>query len=106
MLLIWIALGLGLAAVLAAGVYAFLEGRTLYRGSKRLSAGLADELSRIERTTAEIEGHLAAAERSSRELDAALARLRRSRAQLNVLLSAFEAARDSAGGLVALVPRK
>jgi hypothetical protein len=106
MVLVWLALAVSLAAVVAAATIATLRGISFYRDAKRVGGAIADETTRIERTTAEIERHLQAAERSSADLSAATARLAVSRARLNVLLGAASEARAVAGRVTAHVPRK
>jgi hypothetical protein len=106
MTLVWLALAVSAAAVVAAVIMAFLRGRELYRESKRVGAALSTEVARIERSAAEIEGHLEAATRSGEALSASLDRLAASRARLNVLLAALDDVRASLQLVLVFVPRK
>ena len=106
MALVWLALAVSAAAVIATAVMAFLRGRELYRDATRVGGQMSVEVEHIERSTAEIEGHLEAAAKSSEALSVALARLSASRARLNVLLAALEGVRASWRLVTAFVPRK
>ena len=104
--LFWLALAVAIVPIVASSIYLTREGLEAFRGAKRLSGAVTDEVERIERTSGEIERHLTLAAESGARLDAQLAQLRRSRAQLNVLTSAIDEVRDSIGRVTAVYPRK
>jgi len=106
MVVVWIALVLSGAVVVAATIDTTSKGIRLFRASRRLSALTGTELARIEAATGEIERHLADAERSSEALQASVARLSRSRAQLNVLLEAIAEVRAAIQRVTAYLPAK
>src|SRR5262245_31194420 len=106
MTIVWIALVLSFAAVVAATIDTTTKGIKLFRASRRLSDLTGKELVRIEAATGEIERHLAAAERSSEALQASVARLARSRAQLNVLLRAIDEVRETIRRVTLYLPAK
>ena len=104
--LFWLALAVAIVAIVASSIYLTLNGLEAFRGAKRLSGQVGDEVERIERTSGEIERHLALAAESGIRLEAELAQLRRSRARLNVLTSAIDEVRSSIGRVTAVYPRK
>ena len=94
----------GLAAALAAIVFAGVQGVGLWRQAKRTGGKFSTELSSFEEQTARTERLLAEADRSSQDLDAAVARFRLSRARLDVLLGSLEAAQRRTRWLRVLLP--
>ena len=94
----------GLAAVVAAVVFAVVRAVGLWRQAKRTGGALAHELSSFEERTATAERHLAAWEQASADLEAAVERLRMSRARLQVLLDALERAQGRTRWLRVFLP--
>ena len=95
----------GLAAVLAATVFAVVRGIALWRQTRRTGGILGRELASFEERSALTERHLAEWEHSSHELEQSVERFRRSRAQLRILLDAIERARERVRWLSVFVPR-
>ena len=95
----------GLAAVLAATVFAVVRGIALWRQTRRTGGILGRELASFEERSALTERHLAEWEHSSRELELSVARFRSSQAQLHILLDAVERARERVRWLSVFVPR-
>lgn len=106
MALVWLALALSVVAVIVGLVFTTLRGIELFRSVRTLGGAVGPELTRIEHSSAEIEGHLEAAARSGEALTASLERLRRSRAELNVLLEAVADAKGSLDRITGLWPAK
>jgi hypothetical protein len=106
MALVWLALAVSVAAVVAAMVQTTLRGFELFRAFGKFGGDVGEELGSIERRTRAIEGHLQAAGRSGDALSAAAARLSASRARLNVLLAALADARAALGRLTGVARGK
>jgi len=94
----------GLAAVVAAVIFAVVRAVGLWRQAKRTGGVLAQELSSFEERAATAERNLAAWERASADLEAAVERLRISRARLQVLLDALERAQGRTRWLRVFLP--
>jgi hypothetical protein len=104
--MIWLALAIAIAVVVASIVVAVLRGLEAFRDAKRLAGSAGAELDRIATATGEIERHLALAAESGTRLDAAVARLQVSRARLNVLTTALADVSAAVGRVTAVYPRK
>jgi hypothetical protein len=94
----------GLAAVLAATLYAVVQGVGLWRQTKQYGRTLAAELALFEERAERTERLLAEAERASERLAAAQERLRISRARLRVLTGSLEVAQRRTRWLRAFLP--
>ena len=94
----------GLAAVVAAVIFAVVRAVGLWRQAKRTGGAFAQELSSFEERAATAERNLAAWERASADLEAAVERLRISRARLHVLLDALERAQGRTRWLRVFLP--
>jgi hypothetical protein len=99
----WIALAVAIVLPLVGVVLVVVRGLAFYRTAKRTSGRFAEELARIERTSAEIDVNMRLATEASARLREATARLTASRAQLAVQLAALREARDSLGVLSLLL---
>ena len=104
-MLIWIALGVLLVAVVAGIAYAAVRGFQLYRSAKRSGAAITSEMDRINAVSLEIERHMTNAEAATARLNAATGRLATSRAQLDVQLTAIHQARAQMRRVFWFVPR-
>lgn len=103
-MVIWIALGVLLVAIVGGIAYAAIRGWQLYRTAKRSGAAITAELDRISRATLEIERQMAKAEAAAARLHAATGRLATSRAQLDVQLVAVRQALAGARRVFWFVP--
>ena len=95
MALVWLALAVSVAAVVAASIQTTLRGLELFRAFGALGSTVGNELASIERKSGTIERRLGESGRSGDALSVATARLAVSRARLNVLLSALADVRAS-----------
>ena len=93
-----------LVLVVAATVYAVVEGLGLWRQAKTTGRTLGSELAQFEERAARTEQLLAEAEESSARLQEAVERLRVSRARLAVLSGSLEAAQRRTRWLRVFVP--
>ncbi len=94
----------GLAAVVAAMIFAVVRAVALWRQAKRTGGALARELSSFEERAAQAERNLAEWDRASADLEAVVERLRVSRARLQVLLDALERAQGRTRWLRVFIP--
>jgi hypothetical protein len=104
--LVWIALGVGLAAVAGALAFAVVRGLRLWRQLRATGAALAQELERLAAAGEQIAARAERLGGDTPRLAARLERLSESRARLAILLSAVQGVRASVGRLTTLAPRK
>ena len=103
MWLVWTALLVGFAAIVASIVFAVVRGLELWRTTKVFATDFGGRVDAFSRSVD------ALASRDPAEFDQledALARLRRSSAQLRVLRNAIDRVRDQAAAALVLYPRK
>jgi hypothetical protein len=101
---VWIGL-LVLLACLAGGVtLVVVRAISLWRQFKRTGRAVGDELDRVARSAAEIEGQLARAGAAAERLRAAQERFAVTRARLDVQLAAVHEARAQVGRLLWFMP--
>ena len=102
MLLLWLALALLLATIVAGTWLVVVRTRALFRGFREFSAAVGTALREVE----DASERLAARSYDPAPLEARLRRVDASRVRLAVLLGAIGDVRASAGRVRALVPRK
>ena len=103
-MVVWIALGLLLVAVVGGIAYAAIRGFQLYRDLKRGSSAFSSELGRISGASLQIERQMANAQAATKRLHGATGRLATSRAQLDVQLAALREARAQVRRVFWFVP--
>jgi chromosome segregation ATPase len=103
-MLVWVALGVLLVAIVCGVAYATIRGLQLYRNAKRSGAAITSEMDRISAATLEIEHQMAKAEAATARLNAATDRLTASRARLDVQLAAVRQARAQVRRVFWFVP--
>ena len=103
-MVVWLALGVLLVAIVGGIAFASIRGLQLYRNVKRGGSTLATEMGRISDVSLQIEHQMANAEAASGRLQGATARLATSRAQLDVQLGALREARAQLRRLLWFVP--
>ncbi len=103
-MVVWIALGLLLVAVVGGIVFAGVRGLELYRTAKRGGAALNAEMGRISDISLQIEHQMANAEDATGRLRDATERLGQSRARLDVQLAAVREARTQVRRVFWFVP--
>jgi hypothetical protein len=100
---VWAALGVALAAIVAGLAVAVARGLRMWRDVKRLGKHVGEHLDAVSRATEEIETHLQRASEGSERLGAAVDRLARSRARLDVQRGALREARRAVTRAVPLL---
>ena len=101
---VWIALALLAAGVVAGIVYAVVRGLALWRLIKRTGSSFSAESDRIAETSAQMQVHLDRASASGARLAGATERLATSRARLDVQLQAVREARHTMRRLLWFLP--
>lgn len=94
----------GLAAVVAALIFAVVRAVGLWRQAKRTGGTIAHELSSFEERATRAERNVAEWVRASADLEAAIERLRMSRARLQVLTGALDRAQGRTRWLRVFIP--
>ena len=103
---VWVALGVSLAVVLAALVFAVTRGLGAWRTYKRFRRRVVDGQADLLRRAAAIERRMGAANESTLRLQRAQAELQESLATARVLSGAVGEVRATVGRLTGLVPSK
>jgi hypothetical protein len=103
-MVVWIALGVLLVAIVGGIVFAVVRGFQLYRNVKRSGSALSAEMDRISDVSLRIERQMANAEAATGRLNEATGRLATSRAQLDVQLAAVREARTQVRRVFWFVP--
>ena len=103
-MLVWIALAIYLAGLVAGLVYVVFRGLALWRQVKRTGGAFGTESARIAEASEQIQEHLDRAGASSARLGAVSARLGVSRATLDVQLQAIREARHTVRRLLWFLP--
>ena len=103
-MVVWIALGVLLIAVVGGIAYTVIRGFQLYRDVKRGGAALSTEMERISDVSLQIERQMVNAEAATGRLQGATGRLATSRAQLDIQLAAIREARTQVRRMFWFVP--
>ena len=104
--MVFLALLVGVAAVVAAIVFCAVRFRQLWKQAKRTGGVLGAEVAKFEERSLRTERLLAEADRANQDLQAALERLRADRARLQVLTGALERAKQRTRWLRAYLPAR
>ena len=103
-MVVWIALGVLLVAIVGATAYAVVRGFQLYRDLKRGGSAFSAEMGRISDVSLRVERQMVNAEAATGRLQGATGRLAASRAKLDVQLAALQEARTQVRRLFWFVP--